>query len=341
MSRENSLEFSGYKGLSMWKWIVATLIFTLIVVELVFFAPQAGDRQTDRDWSDVEQENQVEKDVEQVLSGTHLVEARGEAKSWELDADQAQKKKNSKDWKLTKVKVKFFGENAVSYVADGNEGFVGDNQKKLTISGDVVITSSNGYVLNSEIIYYETKTRMIDGPKPVELKGPPDRKGDGGPLYMEGDTFDANLDTNIINLKKNVRGRKRMSGGRKMKIKSNKAIFSGQSNYALFQEDVTITVDDMVLTGPRAKFVYKNNELHSMLVDGGVKIKDLTRWGVAGEAEVFFQEDKYIFRDNPKVVEGPDQLVGDIIIVYNGGDRIEVKKAKTRYNSNSTKERDN
>jgi LPS export ABC transporter protein LptC len=324
----------------MWKWIVATLIFGLIVLELVFFAPQAGDRKTGKDWKDSADQAAVEKDVEQVLSGIHLVEGKGEKKSWELDSDQATKKKNSEDWHLETVKVKFFGENSVSYVANGDEGYVGDNQKKLKIEGDVVITSSNGYVLNTEVIFYKAKDRTIDGPKPVKLKGPPDRNGDGGPLFMESDTFDASLETNIINLKKNVRGRKRMSGGRKMKIRSRKAIFSGQSNYALFREDVVINVDDMTITGPRAKFIYKDNELYSMLIDGGVKIKDITRWGVAGEAEVFFQEDKYIFRDNPKVVEGPDQLVGDIIIVYNGGDRIEVKKAKTRYNSNSAKERD-
>ena len=71
-----------------------------------------------------------------------------------------------------------------------------------------------------------------------------------------------------------------------------------------------------------------------MFINGGVKIKDIGRWGVAGEAEVFFQEDKYIFRDNPKVVESDDQLVGDEIIVYDGGDRVVVKKAKTKYNTN-------
>lgn len=319
----------------MWKWLLASLVFILIVVELVFFAPQPGDREDTTDWTTQDEEYKPEKDVEQVLQGTHLVEAKGDKKLWELDAKEARKKKDSLDWRLDTVKVKFFGENKVSYVADGKEGFVGENQNKLKISGDVVITSSNGYVLNTEVIFYETKTRTIDGPEPVKLKGPPDQKGDGGPLYMESDFFDADLNTNIINLKKNVKGRKRMSGGRKMKIRSDKAIFSGQSNYALFEKDVVIDVDSMTVTGPRAKFIYKDNELYSMFIDGGVKIKDIGRWGVAGEAEVFFQEDKYIFRGSPKVVEGSDQLVGDEIIVYNGGDRIQVKKAKTKYNSKS------
>lgn len=316
----------------MWKWILASLVFILIVVELVFFAPQPGDREQGKDWAlDTEESMAGEKDVEQVLMGAHLIEAEGEKKIWELDAKQARKKKNSTDWGLDQVKVKFYGEKGVSYVAVGQAGHVGENQAKLQISGDVVITSSNGYVMTTEVIYYSTQTKMIDGPEEVNLVGPPDIKGDGGPLFMRSDFFDADLNTNIINLKQNVRGKKKMSGGRKMKIRSREALFSGQSTYALFKKDVIIDVDTMTITGPRAKFIYRDSQLYSMFIDGGVKIKDVGKWGVAGEAEVFFQEDKYIFRDNPKVVQADDQLVGDEIIVYDGGDRIQVKKAKTKY----------
>ncbi len=321
----------------MWKWLLATFVFALIVVELVFFAPQAGDREVEKDWV-AESEIEDEKDIEQVLSGSHLVESKGEKKLWELDAQEARKKKQSDDWGLTAVKVKFFGENQVIYNAVGKEGFVGELQKKLKISGDTEITSNNGYTLNTEVLYYKTDTRTIDGPEEVTLVGPPDQNGDGGPLHMRADYFDANLTTNIINLKSNVRGRKSMSGGRQMKIQSREAVFSGASNFVLFKKDVIIDVDSMTITGPRAKFIYKNNDLHSMFIDGGVKIKDIGRWGVAGEAEVFFQEDKYIFRDNPKVVEADDQLVGDEIIVSQGGDRIVVKKAKTKYNTNKESE---
>ena len=314
----------------MWKWLIVSLIFIFIVVELVFFAPRAGDREVENDWGP-ETEQDVEKDVEQVLHGSHLIESKGDKKLWELDAEVARKKMHSEDLKMDEVKVKFYGENEVFYNAVGKNGFVGDNQKKLEISGDVEITSSNGYVLNTEVIYYETVNRTIDGPKKVKILGPPDLKGDGGPLHMRSDRFTADLNTNSINLYDNVRGRKKMSGGRNMKIQSREAIVSGASNFVLFQKDVIIDVDSMTVTGPRAKFRYKNNELHSVFIDGGVKIKDIGRWGVAGEAEVFVQEDKYVFRDNPKVVEGENQLVGDEIIAYDGGDKIQVKRGSTKY----------
>lgn len=315
----------------MWKWLIASIIFVLIVVELVFFAPQAGDREIEKDWGDEQAQEQSTKNVEQVLNGAHLIETKKEKTLWELDATIARKKMNSEDLTMDDVKVKFYGKGKVFYNAVGKNGFVQDNQKKLEIAGDVKITSSNGYILNTENIFYETETRKIDGPNEVNLVGPPDLKGDGGPLHMRSDRFDADLNTNIINLKDNVRGRKKLSGGRKMKIKSREALFSGASDYALFKGDVIIDVDTMTVTGPRAKFVYKNNALYSVFIDGGVKIKDIGRWGVAGEAEVFVQEDKFIFRDNPKVVEGDNQLIGDEIIAYDGGNRVVVKKGSTRY----------
>lgn len=316
----------------MWKWLLATILFFVIVTELVIFAPEKGDREVEKDWGVEEEELGPKQDVEQVLSGSHLIESQGEKKLWELEADQARKSKGSTDWRLDQVLVKFFGANSVYYNVVGKNGFVGENQKKLKISGDIVITSSNGYVLNTEVIYYRTDTRGIEGPGAVTLKGPPEKKdSDGGALYMESDRFDADLSTNIINLKDNVRGRKKMSGGRQMKIISDKAIFSGQSNYALFKDDVVIDVDSMTITGPRAKFIYKDGTLYSMYIDGGVKIKDVGKWGAAGEAEVFFKEDKYIFRGSPKIVQGDDQLVGDEIIIYDGGNRVQVRKAKTKY----------
>ncbi len=315
----------------MIKWIVAGLIFFAVVFELVIFAPESGDRDIDlKNKAANDRIDKNQKDIDQVLSGTHLIEAQGEKILWELEAEKAQKKQKSTDWKLDDVIVKFYGENSVSYNVTGKNGFVGDNQKKLKIQGDVVITSSNGYILNTEVIYYLTDTRKIDGPEAVKLRGP-EEPDNGGPLFMESDRFDANLNTNIINMRDNVRGRKLLRDGRKMKIISKEAQFSGQSQYAIFRKNVVIDVDSMTITGPRAKFNYKNNELHSAYLDGGVKIKDIGRWGVAAEAIVYFKEDKFVFRGEPKVVQADDQLIGDEIIVYDGGDRIQVLKAKTKY----------
>jgi len=316
----------------MWKWFLAALLFFFVVLELTFFAPSRADRQIDFGGvGDIDTSSS--SDIEQVLSGIELIESQGEKKMWELQSDMARKTKGKQDWQLDKVQVQFYGENQVQYECAGKSGFVSEDQQKLKIEGDVVITSSNGYILQTDVVYYHTKNHTIEGPKPSKLKGLPEKENQGGPLYMESELFDADLNTNVINMKKNVRGRKRLSDGRLMRIRSQVAQFSGQSNSALFRQDVVMDMETMMVTGPRARFVYKGSALHSLFIDGGVKIKDVGRWGVAGEAEVFFQEDKFIFRDNPKVVQSEDQLIGDEIIVYDKGNRIQVLKAKSKYNT--------
>ncbi len=323
---------TGYNLSCMWKWFLATLLFFFVVLELTFFAPSRADRRIDNGLVG-EIDTSGSSDIEQVLSGIELIESQGDKKMWELQSDLARKTKGKQDWQLDKVRVQFYGENQVQYECVGDSGFVSEDQQKLKVEGNVVITSSNGYVLHTDVVYYNTKNHTIEGPKPAKLKGLQEEENQGGPLYMNSDLFDADLNTNVINMRKNVRGRKLLNDGRLMRIKSQVAQFSGQSNSALFKKDVVMDMESMTVTGPRARFVYKDAVLHSLFIDGGVKIKDIGRWGVAGEAEVFFQEDKFIFRDNPKVVQSDDQLIGEEIIVYDKGNRIQVLKAKSKYNT--------
>ena len=314
----------------MYKWIIASLLFFFVVIELVFFAPTDGDRSYVQGETNSLTTPEAEEN-EQVLSKGYLVESSGEKKQWELWSEVARKKRGVDEWLMDEVKVKFYGESDVYYIAEGRKGFVANGQKTLTIEGDVVITSSNGYVLKTAIIDYMPEQRLINGPQLVHLKGP-DEEGDAGPLFLEGDRFEANLNTNFIELIDNVKGRKKMSHKRNMKISSRRAIFSGKSNMARFERDVIIDVNSLRITGPRAKFLYADKQLHSLFIEGGVRITDIGKWGTAGQAEVFFKEDKYVFRGGPpKVVQGEDELVGDIITIYEGGDRVQVTKAKAKY----------
>ena len=312
----------------MWKWLLVTLVFILIVVELVFFAPQPGDRVRKRDWR-ADTNQRVEKDVEQVLRGAHLIESKGETKLWELDAQVAHKKMKSEGFEMDGVEVRFYGEKEVYYNAIGHKGFVGENQKKLKISGDVEILSSNGYVLNTEVVFYNTGQRTIYGPGEVRLLGP--GKNQEKRLHMRADRFETDFSTNVIHLQDNVRGQKRMEEGRKMTIRSQEALFRGDQQIGIFKKDVIIKVDSMTLLGQRAQFIYKAKKLHSVLIDGGVRIKDMIYQGWAGEIEVFVQENKCVFRDQPKLLQGENRLLGTEIIAYDSGNRVVVKKGSTTY----------
>ena len=316
----------------MWKWRFHLLFLSsvFVLVGLLFFVLEPNGKKI-VEMNPQGQKSLAQGGVEQILSDTHLIKSQGTKKLWELRAEQVSKKKDRPDWYLERVDVQFSGENSVNYKAVGERGFVDDDGNNLKMKGDIQIHSSNGYKLTTPMILYNTNVRKIEGPKPVQLTGL--SGGNTSPLFVKGDLFDADLGTNIINLRQNVHGRKKISGNRLMKIASREAIFSGQSMDVVFQKKVVIRVESMALRGPRARFKYENGELDSLLVDGGVRIEDLGRWGRADQVQVFFKEDKYVLRGTPKVVQGEDQVKGDEISIYDGGNRVRVKKAKTKYNT--------
>ncbi len=276
--------------------------------------------------------SEMEGGVKQSLSDTYLVKSQGSRKLWELRAMEVHKEKNSNEWSLNVVNAKFFGENNVTYRVTGETGFFDDNQKYLKINGNIHIFSSNGYTLDTSVIHYKAKTRSVVGPEPVELRGFSEEEEEN-PLFVKGASFETHLETNMINLKKNIYGEKKMSGGRSMQITSKEVLFNGDSKDILFKDSVIVTVESLVMTGPRARFKYEDDKLHSLFMDGDVKINDMKRWGQAGEIEIFFNQDKYVLRGSPKVIQADDHVIGEEIIFFDGGNRIRVKKARTKYNT--------
>ncbi len=330
----------------MWKWGSITLA-SIFIFNLIFF--YYHQNRTEKEGGESQE---VESGVEQFLSDTHLIKSRGSKKLWELKANEVYKEKNSEEWRLDQVEARLFGENQVIYKVTGMTGFFDNEQKYLKIDGNTRIFSSNGYIMDTSTIHYQAKTHSVIGPGPVELQGffeeeeddaneqqEEREEGKGSSLFVKGDLFEAHLETNIINLRKNIQGKKKMSGNRSMKITSKEAVFNGQTKDVLFKGSVVVTIKPLVITGPQARFKYENNRLHSLFMDGTVKINDMKRWGQAGEVEIFFKEDKYVLRKDPKVTQANDHVIGEEIIFLDGGNRIRVKKARTRYNYNTeTKE---
>jgi lipopolysaccharide export system protein LptA len=132
-------------------------------------------------------------------------------------------------------------------------------------------------------------------------------------------------------MRSQVSGFKPMSEGRVMKISSDSAEFSAKTHSVAFKNNVVIKVDKMVVRGNLATFQYKDGKLYTLYMKGGIHMLDVDKSGSSGEAIVYFNEDKYIFREKPFITQGENALIGDEIIVYNGGKQVEVKNAKVEY----------
>jgi LPS export ABC transporter protein LptC len=305
--------------------LLGTLV-AILVAQVVVFTPQ-----------DVNEARPIEvgpgpsgENVEQAMKGVHLVETGQGTREWELWADEALAFKGKNFWRLQRVRATLFSENGVEFKVTGEEGEIETISKNLKISGNVVTRSSNGYVFKTETVSYESKDRKLQSPGAVEMTGPRDE--DGSRLVLKGLDLTADLRSSVMRISRQVTAEKRFTGNRHMVLRSEGAEFSGKERSARFVGNVVMDMDEMRITGPEAEFEYdaKKELVKSIDVKGGVKASDTEKWATAQNLKVHFDEDKYVFRGNPLVVQDSDELRGDEIVFMDGGRKVLVQRARAK-----------
>jgi LPS export ABC transporter protein LptC/lipopolysaccharide transport protein LptA len=264
---------------------------------------------------------------EQKAANLYLFEAKKNVKESELWSKMAHKPMGSNEWNLDGVKAQFYSEN-VTYIVFGDKGQVDEVKKNMLIEGHVKIDSSNGYHFYTDHLNYDPEGKRITTSDKVSLEGPHEREGR---LYLEGYGLNINLISNVMVMQNKVSGYKPMSEGRVMKIASQSAEFSAKQRSVAFKNNVVIRQDKMVVRGNLATFQYKDGKLDTLHMEGGIHMSDIDKTGSSGEALVYFNEDKYIFRQKPFITQSENALIGDEIIIFNGGKRVQVKKAQVEY----------
>lgn len=314
--------------------IILGLLFVILVVEILIFAPkEIGLAPADIDVAAAPK--LPEGGFGQVGEDVHLVESGPEGKRSELWAKRALRTKDNGEWTLETVKVKFYAANGVLYTVTGQRGKAEPNTHAIQVTGNVVTKSSNGYTFKSESAFYDSKNRKLTSPKEVEMEGPDDENG--GRLQLTGGELVADFGSNEIAIGNKVRAKKKLKEGKTAQIQSERAKFSGRTNLAQFYGAVVMDVDTMRITGPEAQFAYDrvSNNFDSVLVGGGVKVTDTDKFATSNSVSVFFKDDKVVFKGAPRVVQEGDELVGDEITFLEGGKRVQVSNARAQLDPKS------
>lgn len=314
---------------------IFVLAFVLLLVFQAFYFranEKYNDSKAEREAREAPQapmtpHNDAQMLQEQRVSNFNLIDAKKQTKEFELWSKVAHKAMGTAEWTLDQVKAQFYSED-VTYTVTGDRGSVDELKKVMTIVGNVKLVSSNGHLFYTDQLNYDPETKKIISDKKVSLEGPPEKEGR---LYLEGVGLDVNMNTNIMTMQSQVKGFKPMSDKRVMHISSQSADFSARQKSVAFKNNVLIKVDQMRVNGNLAQFQYKDGKLDTLHMDGGIHFRDPDKTGSAGEAIVYFNEDKYIFRKKPFITQSENELIGDEITVYNGGKRVQVKKAKVEY----------
>ncbi len=303
----------------MIRWILR-FVFFIVFIELALIYPRVISGPT----SAPAQAAEMQQNVEQSMSGLHMIEAQAGEKEWELWSENATSYKDTGELKLQKVKALFFADNGVTFTVTGQEGKVDVKTKNLFVQGEVITESSNGYVIKTHDVDYVSGERYLKTKSPVQVTG----QG----LKLNGVGMQANLKTSIIEIKEDVKAERVMAEDKKVYIQSQSVELSGKTKTARFVGNVIMDVDSMRITGPQADFEYDESKkfFKTVKVRGGTRVTDLDKWAVSENLDIDFTKNMFVFRGSPKVVQNQDELKGEEIVFLENGKRVQVKKARVK-----------
>lgn len=331
-------KFKKYKSKIIYRYMIPILMFG-IVVEILIIAPakieKSKDLALDADMSTVSSDQN-----QQVMLGVHLIETHETGKDWELWAEKAYNFKEDGSWVIEKVKIRIFGQQEGAsqkntyYDVTGETGQIDPKKKNIIIDGgegEVQTLTSNGYLLKTKKVLYETEMKEIRSDSEIKMLGP-EIKGESR-LELTGYGMLTDLKTNELKILENIKAKKILKQGQLVTLSSQSASFNSANYTAQFHKNVVADYGSYRVTGQQAKLEvdprYHNVDL--VTISDQVRLSDIQRWAVADKLQIFTQSRKMVLSGGPRLIQNNNELSGQEITFFEESQQIQVKKPKARF----------
>lgn len=314
---------------------ILSILFLVFIVEFLLVAPMEIKENAEQTKPIANSLDAHGQDVGQAMEGIHVIESKNENKDWELWADSAIGFRDQGDLALKKVRATFFSREGVTFNVVGEKGSVLTKKKNMTVDGEVVTKSSNGYVFKTAQLTYDSGHHELSSPMPVEVSGP--RDGDGQVMLIKGREMSADLDLGLVVIQNEVKAKKSVEANKTLSISAQKVQLSGRDRGIQFSGNVVIDINGVRATGPAAMFHYdsKTAALRSIELEGGVKVSDFSKWATSDRLKINLAKNEFVFDGRPRVVQDNDEVRGDRIIFIDGGKKVKVQNAKIKVSPDS------
>ncbi len=306
-------------------------VLGFIAYKILSFSPEQNS--TENKFSELEKKQSLKN---QTMDNIHLVEAQGGSREWELWSKYAEGSMEQGKWKLQKVHLVFFSGNAESFDVVGNEGELETTSRNLSVTGKVLVKSSNGYFFESEKILYNHVSKTLISPEAMSMRSTPSAEGEM--LKLNGGNLEVEINTKIMKIHGGVKGqqivtRKTEEGEAKKPIfiQSESANFSGIDYRAHFYDHVVMKYLDFKIKSPESFFLPNTeHNLEQVIAQGGVEVTDEKRSAYSKNLEINVPTQKILMTGNPRLVQKNDELVGDKITFLEGGKKVRVEQVKAQ-----------
>ncbi len=309
------------------RWILGVL-FVFLGMEVITLAPKRIGKPEEVKIEKVEKRVSPISTTSQIMRGVKLVETGATGKEWELEADYAQGYKEKGTWKMQGVTVRYYGTKNMVYKVTGDSGTIEIETKNMEVYGNVVMETSDGFVMKSQSLFFNSKTRELTTDDFINVTGPKSE----GIFELTGRGFKADMKTNIMDLRQDVKALRAISLGKEMNIKSDHARITGINKKARFEKRVQVDIETIRMTGDVADFSYdqQTKALEELFMQGDVHVTDQLHFASSEKARVLFKKDEFILSGNPRVTQNDNELRGEEIHILNGGKSVQVRRARAK-----------
>ena len=316
------------------KQIIFAILLIILFVEILIVFPKYLEQSSEQNLS--ENKKEIENtDADQKMDGIHLVESTQGERDWELFSQKAEAFQDKGVWNLKSVKVIFYSPSGVSFVVLANEGKIDTKTKNMIFSGKVKTESSNGYIIKSDLIIYNSSRKILNSPSQIFIDGPSDQYGSG--MQITGGTLFCDLKTSNMKITQSIRGTNKIKD-KDLKIQSDEATLSGLSHMAEFNGNTKLQYGTMTMASPKAQLQYEKEKstLQSLSLTGGVLVTDRDKQVTSNHLIVDLNSEQYTFKGNPKVIQNNDEIIGQEIVLLDGGKKMKVERIRAKVDDDST-----
>jgi LPS export ABC transporter protein LptC len=139
------------------------------------------------------------------LEKVRFMEDKHGQKTWELEAKSVHQYEGQNMMVLEDVKLTFYAKEGRIFYLTSKQGKVYQDSKNVDLTGDVVLTSNDGYALKTQSASYRDAEKIVSTPDPVEIEGEQLRMtGKGMVVNVEAKTFRI-----LSQVKTQLRGKKK------------------------------------------------------------------------------------------------------------------------------------
>lgn len=112
-----------------------------------------------------------ESDADLDIDKIHVVQNTKGVKEWELWADSAKMYRQKSLTILKNLKLRFYPKEGAPAYVTAQEGTMQNESRNINIRGDVTILASNGVLMKTDSLYFDSKEKRINSDSQVLMEG--------------------------------------------------------------------------------------------------------------------------------------------------------------------------